>query len=1477
MDKTFKLLCLLLFSVGVDSGAQECLKHPLQHHASDVPTFNMHIDKSYVVRNQVQKGSPFHSPVHAIPFSMKNGVQSVTPVATAPDGTEIWGSVLTSRSWQTIGSKYGMYSFDAVPNTQLDTLCLSNDLVPNGGSVYADGMFRYFTYVQDPVQDYVVFHEYNTRTWAPTTNNGRKFYDYSLLSNDMTYDATTGRNYGIFFNSDFSKEVFGYVDFNTFKRTDIATISSKVKYMAAIAAAPDGQIYAVLQSSELAKINKETGQMTIVGLLGVPVNTYMQSLAFDQRTGKLYWTRSSDVEHALYQIDTTTGRAYKITEFPYQEQITSIFIPDTSPLKPKVPAKITDITISPIEPTDTCDVRFTLPTTTVSGEAASGELGYVVCVGSDTLMTGIGHPGESVSFTNQLPKGNVKMSFSCYNHSGSSEMAHRMVWAGPDIPLSTKQVDFSVDAENHAHVTWNRVTEGLHHHALQQSAITYKVCRTGENSAIATVADTSFTETLPQQDYASCGYTVIPVNNGIQGGASSSNKVAFGKAFEMPYVEGFRSEADADLFTVINPDADYSVWQYYAPYNRMCINSYDGANDWLLSPPIHFDGEHAATLSFSSRLLGGSEGRMSISIGAGDDPSYYHEIIPMLKVTATSDTTYQARVIEPTQGDYRIAWHAVSSAMPYAMTLGEVSLKESGSLRMPAAPSSFSAQPGKKGEADVSVSLITPTVDVKGQKLASLSEVDILRNDTIIHTFANPAPGASLSFKDDAPLLGQNTYSAKALLNDMVGEEVRSSVYVGKDVPCAPSHFQAKRTSGNSITLQWNGITSKGENGGYVDLNAIHYAVFCPDSKGYPKLIATTNQGDTTCTTTIPDFADGTVYTYVVVAYNNDTISSATESNYLVTGTSATIPFRETFPNGTLSHGWWRTSNGQNLMTLASTNASDDIAGLVFWYAANKGENATISTTKISLAGATNPELVFAYYVPDKSVGQEIKLHVSATKGDYITQVPLKDIVWGDAPHTGWNTAVVDLSSLKNEDFFMLHFQAESNVIGNEKGLVAIDNIRIQEHHANDLSLLLSLPQDTVVAGQKAVVRVHVYNNSASAQGRGLMILRDAHDKVLNTVSLDSVPEPYGYMLFDLDYQSDIRDQQTAMVKAEVSPEFDEDANNNVSSATIHVTRPHLPTVTDLVAFGTNDGNLLNWKAPVRQISRTTETFETVPAWGIYNIGDWRLVDGDKGNAYSIGNINIPRAGTPYAYMVFNPAQLGIDYTKATVFTPHSGNQYLAAFSVDPSTTKLGHNDDWLISPSLSGKQQDVSFFVRMPSDKYEAEHFQVLCSSTDKDTASFKLVADYPMVSTEWYRVSVRLPEGSRYFAIRYLSHDCMSMFLDDITYQRGTPLVQGYRIYRDGEPLTEVTSADSTFTDTDGGGHSYQVSVLYDDAESELSSAAVITGLQNVNVQQIGNVNSRAVYSVDGKQIHTGNKDAGIYLVRDKKTGKVRKEVKH
>ena len=65
-------------------------------------------------------------------------------------------------------------------------------------------------------------------------------------------------------------------------------------------------------------------------------------------------------------------------------------------------------------------------------------------------------------------------------------------------------------------------------------------------------------------------------------------------------------------------------------------------------------------------------------------------------------------------------------------------------------------------------------------------------------------------------------------------------------------------------------------------------------------------------------------------------------------------------------------------------------------------------------------------------------------------------------------------------------------------------------------------------------------------------------------------------------------------------------------------------------------------------------------------------------------------------------------------------------------------------------------------------------------------------------------LPEGARYFAIRYVGEDAMALLLDDIVYiPKSSTLdgidILGYNVYRDGELLTPYYITEPTFTDTD------------------------------------------------------------------------------
>ena len=60
---------------------------------------------------------------------------------------------------------------------------------------------------------------------------------------------------------------------------------------------------------------------------------------------------------------------------------------------------------------------------------------------------------------------------------------------------------------------------------------------------------------------------------------------------------------------------------------------------------------------------------------------------------------------------------------------------------------------------------------------------------------------------------------------------------------------------------------------------------------------------------------------------------------------------------------------------------------------------------------------------------------------------------------------------------------------------------------------------------------------------------------------------------------------------------------------------------------------------------------------------------------------------------------------------PHSGKQFAACFATDLEYSEAEHNDDWLISPLLNGKAQQVSFFAKSSFAEYKEEFEEIATS----------------------------------------------------------------------------------------------------------------------------------------------------------------------
>ncbi len=212
---------------------------------------------------------------------------------------------------------------------------------------------------------------------------------------------------------------------------------------------------------------------------------------------------------------------------------------------------------------------------------------------------------------------------------------------------------------------------------------------------------------------------------------------------------------------------------------------------------------------------------------------------------------------------------------------------------------------------------------------------------------------------------------------------------------------------------------------------------------------------------------------------------------------------------------------------------------------------------------------------------------------------------------------------------------------------------------------------------------------------------------------------------------------------------------------------------------------------------------------------------------------------------------------------------------------KGGRNDDWAISPELSGEMQYISFFAKSYSSS-ASEEFEVLASSNGTAVEDFSIVGKVPAVPRAWTAYEYLLPAGTKHFAIRYCADDAMMLMIDDIRYNAlgkdDRLTLAGFNIYRNGQKVNDKPVEDFDFTDNTATEklNSYVATAVYTAGESaasntvslELSSSAdensiVISGANGVTVN---------VFTPDGHNVASLKADAttripvtaGIYLVQ-------------
>ncbi len=1372
-----------------------------------------------------------------------------TAAADAVPEVTLYASILSD----TKSTTYGIYSIPSIGGEF--TRATYGPWAMNGG-VYQNG--KYFYSMRDSYMGMMI----NRSALLDVENNWRTIKEVNddmscvLMATAMANNPLTNQAYGCFYASNGNSLEFGIIDIDNFTRTTIAPLT---KAWSAAGFSSDGTLYVILNDGNLAKVNLETGANTIIGQTGLPIQN-ATSGTIDYRTDTFYYATSSDEDNAVYAINLTTAVPTKLFDTPNSAQLGGMFIlyPNISE---EAPGAVTDMVLNFEGTSLDGTVGFTAPSVTFGGAPLTGALNYEVAVNGKVKASGTCQAGvrtEAPLTLNEAGKYTFEVKVS--KGGAVSDGVKITRWIGADAPQAPQNVVLVANGLDFS-LSWDAVTGSANGGYFNPADITYTVTRYPGAHVVSTAQKgTTFSETVEEPaSVVSFYYTVVANSGEVSSAEGRSNAVQTGN-IHPPYSETFDDANSLNNFTIIDANNDGATWEFYYNYVRSKFHSDNSSDDWLVTAPVRLEAGKVYDLSYDIKAFNASyPERYEVCMGSRPEASALTQVLlPPTEVTSNTYSRKTVQLIPENSGVYYIGFHAISDKNMFYLCLDNLSIGAPYEGDTPGKATDFHVTPDYDGKVMATVSFKAPAITTNDTPLeGDITKIVVSRNDEVVHTFGTTAPGAECSFVDQAQEIGMYSYTITAYNKYGAGAKFSADGRLGVNLAPAALNPRITETSEGKVKISWDAPATDID-GFPLNPSAIHYAIL--DKTGNVVLAEdlAANEFD------IDVIEPGSRQTFVFYYIMTQTAAGVNYDDYVYTpqiaiGTPYAYPWSESFAGGSVSSAWAITRNNGGKASWGVgpssaqpvANPQDQDGGLAAFMPYEAGEEALFHSAKITIPGnARAPHLSFWYFGVNGSADR-LDVQVAEAHGDFST---LKSLTLADNG-AGWHRVLVDLGAYRGKTIEV----GFNGVCVTAQNLIVIDNIKVTDVLDNNVMLSGFHIPTHVVAGAKTTLTATISN---TGKNEAVNVYPDIYrDGVLVGNGNAQALNP------DSEVKVRIPDKLPVNLADEVCYEirlrWDADMlSDDNSSGVVKVksAAPAAPRVTDLRGGGDGESIRLDWTAPAdgAPADEMLESFEDAESFEINSVEGWTFADRDGQTTYGIENATFPNNGEPMAFIVVDGT-----HNAFTGFDISTGSKCLASFSCDNGT----QNDDWAISPLLSGEAQTVMFMARSYTTRYGFDSFEFLYSTTDNNPDSFTLLGTDTKVPETWTSYSYTLPEGALYFAIRCTSTDTFMFMIDDVmltpaAYSNiGRLSLDGFAIYRD-DMVAGITSdecpwfseslADDTF-------HTYYVTCLYNsDGLGNYEVESAPSNFERVSRTALADVNYRGISAwVEGDAICVSNPD--------------------
>lgn len=1425
--------------------------------------------------------------------------------AQQPSSPLVYGFMAYSDEWKDHADrmpKYGIYSFRADGSagfTEVSPISPDNDWALDG-AVLVGG--KYYCYSVPDAASWMSyplnFKVIDAETWTVEKEATFEYSYYDdnaadgdayLIPSDLAYDDVHDIIYASarMYNSQEGSRLCT-VDRMTGKLTRLGEIPP----MAALTTDASGALLGIGIDGNLYSVAPE-GAATLIGHTGYyPSDGLKQSAAFDFASGRIYWSAfafasiedrqwNRNSVFAMLEVDPATAQTKVSWVYPRDQRFSSVNIKNATAASP---ADITDLTFAPaaFESMEGA-VTFTVPSLSATMQPITGKVDISGSVDGTEVFTRECTPGERFTATvPALTAGYHTLTIKASVNGASGNPATATAYFGPDTPAKIESVRAARVDGSYAQVTlnWTAPVLGAHGSAYDSSVIRYKVVRQPGNVVIeSALAATSLTDNVTS-DFGSVNYKVTPFHASRPdepGVSTTSNTVTAGIPVAIPYTQNFDTQADFNTFTVIDVDGngDPNVWgtptwmydeQYACAfyYGKNGIN----ANDWLVTPPLALEEGRLYRLTYNFYGYYGYGNHFRVALGATNTAEALTRVIQDITHTSYAHEMpgiESSVTFAPRGGEMYIGFHHISENMEH-LSIDNIRIVDVGDARIPDVPTAASAQ--RITSRSLSITLTAPLTDAGGNGLTKPVSVKIIRSSSNaqVALIEGVKPGETITWTDEDAIKGKNAYQLMAVNEFGDGLSIEVACDLSDSVPVAVNSCAASYINDRQVEITWEPVTSPvGENGNPVDLSEIRYLVYKPVSteEGIDyKLIGRDIRGSR--------FIDGDPFLYLepdkqqAVSYYVAPVNSAGEgyatlTNGVIVGPTYTLPFAETWRNQEpvtfpwnkflqSQAGWYIRHKGYDPMCDGQDGygvLTCEMDGYPDEFSEGYGG---IATPRLDLSSIAEPKLSFYYYrSPQYDPSIMMKAAILLEGSNAINYFPESFHAFTEG-EAGWAKAEIDLSD------YAAQTRASIALVAYVKpnNHMHVDNFRIEGTPTGaNLQALYIAGADRFTEGMPEVLSLGVANHGgADATDVKLALKADARTVATATIpSLSAGCATEALVTFTPDAAGD------CILTLEVEG-ASEEATREVS-----VEKWNPASISTLAGEDTNAGITLTWGQPdLTEEPRTgIDAFDTYDSFAIGSFGPWTTDDRDEYLPLEFSDgagstLKWPNCDALQAFAVFDP-----DFLPNTP-APAEGSKCLVNWG-----SAWGANDDWLISPLLSGEAQLISFYVRAFAD--DKETYNVLYSTAVEPTPEsfIALNGSEPLVApSDWELKHFMLPEGARRFAVQYVASKKTALLLDSFLFSGyfNPQPVDAYEIMRDGVKIATVdANAPRSFTDSDltnGDTHTYTVHPVICGRAVAESNPVTITANEFASISDISAAPGRI--SISGGKELTVSGAAGV-----------------